>query len=1234
MEFAQQACKSLYLASNTGDNAGGFAFVVSQMSAERAVLPTHISLKDALTDQAYRGSFIYCPDTLNFESNQTEQQALVTGLHTYLKTMNVARGFMWLPKASTPLPQPPEDPNQRPAFFSINTAGTETTSSLSYVLVSELTIEFYSGAYIRVSDDQESLQISEGAIQLGGYLSPDTGSVSDGDIRCSGPDRGTIVFNADFERAALRDQWNWGFQWVAADPKLQDGVKGQRFALGSGNIGTREPLPMEVIVDVTDPLNLYPTHNSENPERCAFYFRSLEQNGIGPTVNSFYRTTYGAPISLTAVSKGSTLADARPAALVLSPSFGSSAAQQRFIASPIGDFLICAPARQGEQQARFMCGLGGTEFLQLLDVSQKNITSAARLRFIQRQPAFAPVFPLPRSSPTGPPAPKGAPLKSTYQTSYVQVIQPQSSEGETTTLPCSYVAQPRGSALHGYDDDIWQENKSLLGTVSPSYTLPAMGQDSFPLFPYSGKDEQTASYSQNEIALFEKSIIAPIRRQTIAKLTNSQITDRATENARDNTSAEKTTSGQGSTTLTTPSGVIATLASPEDARSWQAVKLAQIKTPESSEFSFIDPSAKLIEAFQTNQLFMVAANGDELGQAGKTFLNTLNIEEWQIEADVGNSPDFGDYANILIIKGIRGPLYDPKGDEKDNLIANPQKWTQKETFSAPTTVQESTPDQTQLLNVSTWLQDYFQAAVDNPDGEYLANFNQVAADPNWTGVLMLRARIKSPPEQLAGIVAGVRDQSLFYAHHLAIRINQIKADQSGGEISIKKQSSVYGLIYYEDPEFIAPKGKDSPQPVVPSIARTYDFILLSLKVLFENTAIKKFSSYAQLAIDKVFDSAVINAEPISPSGQALPSGSQYNSLIMTASYQDNNHHPSYTMAAPEPYVFTVENNVLQQVEFSSAQMNTITSGAKSKQEEGAEQRPLIRFGLAGFLSFAVLKDSNGQDIDLFSFGGEAGQTSTRIGLNFANLGLEMTFSKDDPYETQKIVWDSAQMSFNMSSSTLRPGSLLATMPLELQSYMSSATAREAPSSLGFLNVITNVRQQGVSEAWNGLKFKVNLGTAGDLAGKLGLNAYVLLAWSPDSKGNIYKSMTGIQMPGTTNGASLISLQNVLSMSYGPIQLLYADKPTTKSPSSAEQITSVSPQSIRAVEANEPSPTSDKQYMFVLNEIAIKFMGLAKIPPNGATSFYLFAESDTQAQSADNRTGLAWYAAYNNEPEDS
>ncbi|GAB7196731.1 hypothetical protein OS11_30050 [Dickeya oryzae] len=57
---------------------------------------------------------------------------------------------------------------------------------------------------------------------------------------------------------------------------------------------------------------------------------------------------------------------------------------------------------------------------------------------------------------------------------------------------------------------------------------------------------------------------------------------------------------------------------------------------------------------------------------------------------------------------------------------------------------------------------------------FFGDFCRIAADPNWTGILILRAKIATVPNDLAGITAGIRNPERFYAHHLAVQISQIK----------------------------------------------------------------------------------------------------------------------------------------------------------------------------------------------------------------------------------------------------------------------------------------------------------------------------------------------------------------------------------------------------------------------------------------------------------------------------
>ncbi|MBP1649846.1 MAG: hypothetical protein H6Q26_3 [Bacteroidetes bacterium] len=83
----------------------------------------------------------------------------------------------------------------------------------------------------------------------------------------------------------------------------------------------------------------------------------------------------------------------------------------------------------------------------------------------------------------------------------------------------------------------------------------------------------------------------------------------------------------------------------------------------------------------------------------------------------------------------------------------------------------------------------------------------------------------------------------------------------------------------------------------------------------------------------------------------------------------------------------------------------------------------------------------------------------------------------------------------------------------------------------------------------------------------------------------------MSLPGTGGGAKLISLQNVMKLSIGQIRLTY--------------------------------DTSQHSFLLMFTEVALKFLGMLKVPPNGSTLFYLFGNPDSGGKAS----GLGWYAMY-------
>jgi hypothetical protein len=169
------------------------------------------------------------------------------------------------------------------------------------------------------------------------------------------------------------------------------------------------------------------------------------------------------------------------------------------------------------------------------------------------------------------------------------------------------------------------------------------------------------------------------------------------------------------------------------------------------------------------------------------------------------------------------------------------------------------------------------------------------------------------------------------------------------------------------------------------------------------------------------------------------------------------------------------------------------------------------------------------------------------------------------------------------------------LALSLQRLISS-NKESPPSSSGFAPLITDATLSGVdSSNWYGLEYQLNMGTPGNLAGAVGLTSGLLTAWAPKSGPSGYSALVGLRLPGTGGGAKLISLQNVLKLSIGQMVLTFDRK--------------------------------NNSFLLMLTEIALRFLGLLKIPPSGSSTFFLFGNPAGDGKPS----GLGWYAMFNRLP---
>ena len=1125
--------------------------------ATRGCDSPYLDLTEAWTSLAIQGTFVYAAGDIG-ETADTAS-TLIQAVLARVGQAGAPRGFAWLADPAAWQTGQSGLTAANTPVLGLNPEGNEVSAALNAPVVSEVRLTVALGAVLAVGDT--SVQIT-GAVAFAGNHAPAGPAAQAATLSCGPGTLGLLTFSTGLTRGSLLANSSWGFQF--AHPGPDDSTVHEWFALADG---TPEGglIGFAAQIDPSDPANSL--SGPAIPARSRLAFTGKDGDGTDTALPSTFRTRQGATVTLFPLA-------ASPALAALAFNNGPGGTMQL---SPAGDFeLGCDLA---PDPAALMCGLNGTEAVTFHP--RRPGLKGDVVRFTPYQPAYAPRFPFPDASPVSAPA-DAAPelLDGKYLTSWAGFA---ASRGDSP----AYIAQPKGAPLYGQDKLIWNPETDLMGWQTPADPLPAAAV--FPLAPYAGLDETATDLTT--AADFEREIIGPVRRSHVP----------AVRSATPGTSAGP---GAGGYTTVTPTGLLVTV---QDNR-WVKILLGQ--TLDRGMY-FCNPTAALQRAFQSGDLLLVAANR-ELGRGFKgtggcegnvpTFANSVVIDGWELTANTGTANNYADYSNVMIVKGRRGRLYDP-ADPAGSLLSNPARWTAPVTFSAPSDVspdpEPPPPDPAETVVLAQWLKDYFAAAAKarNPG---LARFNAIARDENWTGILILRADITAVPADLTGILAGITDVSAFHAHHLGIEITPVSAKQ--GSVpgpTVQGASSMFGLIDYTDPAFTPPDPGQPAQAVRPTLGRTYDFRLLSLKVSFENTAVSSFRSYAQLTATSWFDTRV---------ARMGGGGNPYRAIVLEGTLQSDEGQPVYNMSSQADTIFYFAHDVLAKLEVTGAVMSTRATG---HEQDITDPEPLARswFGLTGFLDFKVPRvttEAGSYDFDVFSFGSEPAEADQpRRGLAYSDLGILMTFPPARPADSE-LALDADQVRFDPVTSTARPGSLFRQFALDVAG-MRDGTALTPPLRAGYSQVVTPARLTGVTGGrWWGIDYRLPLGTPGNLAGRTALTAHLLTAWAANPRQGLrprelpdeqtvrsYAAAVAVSLPGSESGAKLISLQNVLRLSVGQIRLLY--------------------------------DTDKEQYLLLFSEIALKLFGMLSIPP-GSTMFSLFGDSADGGVGA-NPSGLGWYAMY-------
>ena len=860
----------------------------------------------------------------------------------------------------------------------------------------------------------------------------------------------------------------------------------------------------------------------------------------GNVLPSWLRTIYGKPLWLRPI-----LAGEHAARLVLQRMPGEKSGEVAFYMVPEGDYELLAEETAHDTNAleslNLLCGLAGTE-----SIAFTPGTFAApktTIRFHPFMPAFSPGYPL--TGPSSGFASSAALLDYTWTTAWASVAP---SAGFTNTKTV-YYAQPEQAALYNAKPAAPPNVLELFESPVAEFDHSNL-DESFPLAIYAGVTiDPVAGFSAEDVRNFELQILNPSRKENILQFGSTPAPPVPPPPV----------------TGTTPQGLVTQIEGAE----WKSVLLANDEV--GNRLEFIDVGNDLRAALQSNQLFLVASLAEPLGN----FQNHITIAGWPFDINVGQGGQGGDYRNVLIFKFGRGAIKD--------LVTNPQAWTSASVFNQDPEL------------MSLFLQNYILSAETSAEENYrFKSFVNLVSNPAWEGILALQVTVAPSgfPDDLKGLLAGI-DLERFAAHHFGIETSFVQAN---GTLQ-QDQSSLFGLISYVDRDYVTKQNIQayySTDQLITHVPATvealdpatefYDFKVLQLEVVFQNSELLDFTSRIQLTTTRWF------SEPATLESGYPPDPIDNQSIDLLGSYEVHDGQPSYSFYTDpyQTYKFLISSQVLNYVQIVKARFET----ARTDPQSDGSERIFTRFSFWGYLNF-----KEQPTFDLFSFGGEVNEeVSEKQGLYFSNLGITMDFTllANETTENRVFAFDAGRASYDLSQSQVRLNSLFNRFPLTVTSILQS-NGRGSPADLGYLPVRTPKDFKAlrlVKEEWYALNCELNLGSMGALAAKAGFSAALLLAWSPSEQD--VRAEVQIKLPGTGGGKKLLSIQGVLKLS-----IQYFEFTTS-------------------ILAN----TNAVQYQLSFRNAGLSLVGM-KLPTTGNINVVLGGDPDRLLDPG----SLSWYAAY-------
>ncbi len=791
------------------------------------------------------------------------------------------------------------------------------------------------------------------------------------------------------------------------------------------------------------PLTLYPTLDPLHPlEATRTYFGFVHpQTGVKASdLPSGYCTNIGYTIHLTPQAATCRLVFAQLPTDSLSAADPLSLMPYYLV--PMGDFGMSVPRYDtgvsqdpADYDDNLVCGLSGVEYIKLAIASppatpptpapapdatvdpNADPTAAplpANLLCCRPgYPAFAPGF-LPNQPATS--QHKGEALLTSFATTaWAFVRQPAGAP--------IYYAQPEQSILHSAT--LGDEGDALDGILGylevPALALPPEPEP-FPLLPYGGvRDAGLANYLQ-----LEQQCLSPQRRLLLLEQADPAL-PLIPSPTEDGTGSAPSIPG------TTPQGLVAEFS--PDYETIQSLVLARDTEQRLLQFHNIERRSPIRAALQAPEMFWVITDPASLAT---TFTDDqLTIQGWTFNL---NPPKWR-AGTVLIFKFFDQPLID--------LLENVQVWTNPAVFVGNTREIETV--QQQLL--TTLKEAIARSAPDAPpkDRENYGPLARIAQHSGWSGIIALNVDVPlaSLPPELRALAAGI-DPQRFYAQYVGIESTPVRP--VGGKLVIG-QSSLFGLIDYQNETIPLPN------------TTGYDFEVRNLRVLFQNSQVKAFSSEIAVTLDRLFDEETQLVNPpvtdsLNNSTNDLPNDStndaangaandagndagnvaenvagDRNILLLKGTAESHNGRTAYAFSfSGENRFLTPKSTALSHVDLIKAQFSTDPVTAAAGQSTTITGR-FTFWGNLDFRQLAIAADPF--QFDMLSFGADPPDpkalspdaASPPQFLAFSNLVVTMSFPVDAP-QLRTFAFDPGQLAFDLKRSKPRRDSLFAKFPLK------------------------------------------------------------------------------------------------------------------------------------------------------------------------------------------------------------